>query len=198
MEGIPHPHCDDGARKNDGWAIPFLFRVRWHRCVGSIVYIICFTVFGGSIWPPCSWISVPMWMTTTNWSMILWKIVTTFNDGGYWKCHFPTGASSLVCTEYPKNGLDSIVLLLAAWQRCIEVVRFRYLGGCVMTKHSFEDGATERHHVSPVWSLWMCVPLGNVFFTITSEMSMAFPRKSRREHLWVKRMWRCWRAIITT
>ena len=46
---------------------------------GRIVYTICFTVLGGSIWPPCSWISVLMWMTTTNWSMILWKIVTTWN-----------------------------------------------------------------------------------------------------------------------
>ena len=164
MEVILHPCCDDGARKNDGCAIPSPCKVHWHRCVDSIVYTICFIVLVASIWPLCSWISVSMWMTTTSWYMILWSLgLESFDDGGHWKCHFPISASSLIWAEYPKDGLDSIVLLLVAWQRCVEVVRFRYLVGHVMTMQSFEDGATERHRVSPVWNLWMHVSLGNVF-----------------------------------
>ena len=38
---------------------------------------------------------------------------------------------------------------------------------------------------------------GKCFFTITSRTSMAFPRQSRREHLWVRQMEHCWRAITT-
>ena len=79
MGEIPHPCCDDGARKNDGWVIPSPCRAHWHQCVGSIVYTICFTVLEGSIWPPCLWILEPMWMIMIKWSMISWKIATAWS-----------------------------------------------------------------------------------------------------------------------
>ena len=47
-----------------------------------------------------------------------------------------------------------------------------------------------------VTSVDVCT-IGKCFFTITSGTSMAFPQKSRREHLWVRRIEHCWRAITT-
>ena len=60
--------------------------------------------------------------------------------------------------------------------RSSEVQLFRRL-------HSFEDGATERHHVSPVWSLWMHVPLENVFHNHLRDVHGIPNKKSKRTSL---------------
>ena len=44
------------------------------------------------------------------------------------KCHFSISTGSRIWSKYPKDGLDCIVLLLAAWQRHMKVMRFGYLG----------------------------------------------------------------------
>ena len=170
-----------GARKNDGWAIPSPCRVNLHQCVVSIVYIICFTVLRGRYDHLAH--GFRSWLCGRSLRL------GEFNNGRHWKCHFSTGTLSLIWSEHPKDSLDSLVLLLATWQRRVKVVRFRYLGGCIMIDHSFEDGAPKRQQAPCVWSLGVGVPLGNVFFFHNHLRDVhGIPMKIWREPLWVRWM----------
>ena len=162
MEEIREPCCIVGARKEGGWAIPSPCTDRWRWCLGSIVYTICFIVLGGSICPLCSWILA---FDVDDYN----KLVYDFVEDRYNLEHLSMLDTENVISQLQsahssdpsivKDGLEGRVLLLATWQRHVEVVRFRYIGGCVMSRHSFKDGATKRQHVG---CLRMCVPLGNV------------------------------------
>ena len=177
MEGIPHPHYDDGARKNNGWAIPSPCRALWRRCVVSIAYTICFIALEASIWRLCLWISVLTWTTTTNWFMILWKIVTTWKIWRWWilKMSFPNW-HELACpnrvSERRSGRTSSAPRRTAMMRRSSEVWLFKRTP---VNKCSFEDKTEKRQHVSLVRCLWMCVPLGNVF-------SQSPPGCSRHSH----------------
>ena len=80
VEEILHPRCNDGARKNDGWAVPSSAEVT-DIGVWSVLSILSASL--------CSGIDMTtllmafgadiMLTAMTSWSMILGKIVTTWN-----------------------------------------------------------------------------------------------------------------------
>ena len=200
MEVILHPGCVNGARKNDGCATPSPCKVHWHRCVGSIVYTTCFIVPVVLIWPLCSWILVSMWMTTTNWSMILCKIITTWIIWRWWtlKTPFPNWREldCLCRVSERRSGQHS-----SAPRRMAKTCRSSEAQ--ILSRPPHEEALIRRWsdretpRLSCVKSVDACTT-GKCFFTTISEMFMAFPLKSPREHLWVRRIRHCWKPITTT
>ena len=197
MEEILHPHWEDGARKNDGrttpsptestdisvWAV--LFIVSASSCSGGRYD---HPAHGFPCWCGWQW-QVGLWFCPRS----LW--LESFDAGGYWKCHFPIGASLIVCAEYPNDSLESIVLLLAAWQRCVEVVRFRLLEvASWLSTHS----KMERQRDTTSLLCEDACTTGKCFFHNHLRDVHGIPTKSLRGHLWVRWIRHCWKPITTT